>query len=118
MLNQSPTLDLAFHALSDPSRRAILERLAQSQASVSEIARPLTMSLPAVLQHLAVLETSGLVATRKVGRVRMCRIKPEALDLVERWVRARRQEWERRLDRLNDYLEELKNEGGGDGSQS
>jgi len=107
MLNQSSPLDLAFQALADPTRRAMVERLTRSPASVGDLARPFSMSLPAVLQHLSVLEGSGLVASEKIGRVRMCRIEPEALSLVEQWINARRSEWERRLDRLGGYLEEL-----------
>jgi DNA-binding transcriptional ArsR family regulator len=116
MLNRSRSLDLAFQALADPTRRAMVKRLTRSPASVSDLARPLTMSLPAVLQHLAVLESSGLVVSEKIGRVRMCRIEPKALTLAEQWINARRTEWERRLDRLGDYLEDLKKEGGGRGS--
>jgi DNA-binding transcriptional ArsR family regulator len=107
MLHQSPEregVDRVFHALADPSRRAIVERLCRAPASVSELARPLPMSLPAVLQHLQVLETSGLVRSEKVGRVRTCRIEPSALGPVEGWISARRTTWERRLDRLGDYL--------------
>jgi DNA-binding transcriptional ArsR family regulator len=115
MLNQSSSLDLAFQALADPTRRAMVVRLTRSPASVSDLARPLSISLPAVMQHLAVLEGSGLVVSKKVGRVRMCRIEPRALSLAEHWINARRTEWERRLDRLGDYLEVLKHEGGGDG---
>jgi DNA-binding transcriptional ArsR family regulator len=114
MLNQSSPLDLTFHALADPTRRALVERLARSPASVSDLARPLTMSLPAVLQHLAVLEASGLVVSEKIGRVRTCRLQPQELSRAEAWIEARRAEWERRLDRLGDYLQELKNRGGGD----
>ena len=117
MLNQSAALDLAFQALADPTRRAIVERLTLRPASVSDLARPFSMSLPAVIQHLAVLEGSGLVVSEKIGRTRMCRIEPKALSLVEQWISARRAEWEQRLDRLGTYLEELKKEGGGDGSQ-
>ncbi len=116
MLNQSSPLDLAFQALADPTRRAMVERLTRSPASVGDLARPFSMSLPAVLQHLSVLEGSGLVASEKIGRVRMCRIEPAALSLVEQWINARRIEWGHRLDRLGTYLEELKNEGDGDGS--
>ena len=115
MLNQSSPLDHAFQALADPTRRAMVERLTRSPASVSDLARPLAMSLPAVMQHLAVLEGSGLVVSEKIGRVRMCRIEPQALSLAEQWINARRTEWERRLDRLGVYLEDLKNQGGGDG---
>lgn len=115
MLNQQAALDLAFQALADPARRAMLERLSRGPASVSELARPLAMSLPAVMQHLAVLEGSGLVASEKIGRVRTCRIEPAAVSLAEQWLNARRAEWERRLDRLGDYLEELKSKGDADG---
>jgi DNA-binding transcriptional ArsR family regulator len=115
MLNQSSALDLAFQALADPTRRAMVERLTRSPASVSDLARPLSMSLPAVMQHLAVLESSGLVASEKVGRVRMCRIEARALGVAEQWINARRTEWEHRLDRLGAYLDELKNKGGGHG---
>src|SRR6267154_1133965 len=104
MLNQSSPLDLAFQALADPSRRAMVERLTRSPASVSDLARPLSMSLPAVMQHLAWLEGSGLVVSEKLGRVRTCRIEPRALSLAEQWINARRTEWERRLDRLGNYL--------------
>jgi DNA-binding transcriptional ArsR family regulator len=107
MLNQSTPLDLAFHALADPTRRAMVERLSLSPASVSDLARPLTMSLPAVMQHLAVLEGSGLVVSEKVGRVRTCRIDPKALGRAREWIDARRLEWERRLDRLDEYLKEM-----------
>jgi DNA-binding transcriptional ArsR family regulator len=116
MLNQSSPLDLAFQALADPTRRAMVERLARSPASVSDLARPFSMSLPAVMQHLAVLESSGLVVSEKVGRIRTCRVEPRAWSQVEQWINARRTEWEHRLDRLGDYLETLKKEeGGGDG---
>jgi DNA-binding transcriptional ArsR family regulator len=111
MLNHSTSLDLAFQALGDPTRRAMIDRLALGPASVSELARPLAMSLPAVMQHLAMLESSGLVVSQKVGRVRTCRIDPAALSQAEQWINHRRLEWERRLDRLGQYLETLKNEG-------
>lgn len=106
MLKQHPSLDLAFQALADPSRRVIVERLSRGPASVSELAEPLPMSLPAVVQHLHVLEASGLVRSEKVGRVRTCRIEPAAMRPVEQWIGARRTSWERRLDRLGDYLAE------------
>jgi DNA-binding transcriptional ArsR family regulator len=118
MLNHSTALDLAFQALADPTRRGIVERLTREPASVSELARPLKMSLPAVMQHLAVLEASGLVRSQKAGRVRTCRIDPEALSLAERWINQRRVEWERRLDRLGDYLATLTTEGAADGQDS
>ena len=104
MLNYSTALDRAFQALSDPTRRAIVERLSRAPASVSELAEPLPMSLPAVVQHLQVLEASGLVRSEKVGRVRTCRIEPKALSAAETWINQRRQLWERRLDRLGEYL--------------
>jgi DNA-binding transcriptional ArsR family regulator len=116
MLNQSPVLDRLFHALADPARRAMVERLACGSAPVSELARPLPMSLPSVMQHLSVLEEAGLVRTEKVGRVRTCSIEPGALSLAEQWINARRTEWEHRLDRLGDYLKTLENEGDGNAS--
>jgi DNA-binding transcriptional ArsR family regulator len=104
MLKQRPSLDLAFQALADPSRRVIVERLSRGPASVSQLAKPLPMSLSAVVQHLQVLEASGLVRSEKVGRVRTCRIEPTAMRPVEQWMAERRTSWERRLDRLGDYL--------------
>jgi len=111
MLNQSTAaaegdVDLLFQALADPSRRAMVERLTRGPASVSELARPLTMSLPAVVQHLHVLERSGLVRSEKVGRVRTCSVEPAALRAAEGWIAERRTIWEQRLDRLGKYLAE------------
>jgi DNA-binding transcriptional ArsR family regulator len=106
MLNQSVPLDRVFHALADPSRRGMVERLSRGPASVSELARPLAMSLAAVVQHLQVLESSGLVRSEKVGRVRTCRIEPSALRTAEHWITERRTGWERRLDRLGEVLAE------------
>ena len=106
MLNQSVPLDRVFHALADPSRLGMVERLSRGPASVSELARPLDMTLAAVVQHLQVLEASGLVSSEKVGRVRTCRIEPAALRTAERWIGERQASWERRLDRLGDYLAE------------
>src|SRR5271167_4844260 len=114
MLNQSSDLDRLFHALADPARRAMVERLSRGPAPVSELAWPLPMSLPAAMQHLGVLEAAGLVRSEKVGRVRTCAIEPEALSQAEQWINARRVEWERRLDRLGDYLKTLEAEGDGD----
>ena len=99
-------VDRLFHALADPNRLAIVERLSRGPASVSELARPLPMSLPAAVQHLQVLEASGLVRSEKIGRVRTCEIEPAALRPVEQWISARRSSWEDRLDRLGDYLAE------------
>lgn len=103
---RSPSLDLVFQALADPTRRVMVERLSRGPTSVSELAKPHAMSLPAVMQHLQVLEASGLVRSKKVGRVRTCQIEPEALRKVEDWITKRRAAWERRLDRLGDYLAE------------
>jgi DNA-binding transcriptional ArsR family regulator len=105
MINYQAPLDLAFQALGDPTRRAIMERLAGGPATVSDLARPLPMSLPAVMGHLKVLEDSGLVRSQKVGRVRTCRIEPQMLSQAEVWIGERRAMWERNLDRLGAYLE-------------
>jgi DNA-binding transcriptional ArsR family regulator len=104
MLNQSPALNHVFHALADPARRSMVERLSRGPASVTELAQPLAMSLPAVVQHLQVLEGSGLIRSEKVGRVRTCRIEAAALRGAERWISERRTCWEQRLDRLGEYL--------------
>jgi DNA-binding transcriptional ArsR family regulator len=108
MLNESHRLDLAFQALADPTRRGMLARLSLGPASVSELAQPFAISLPAVMQHLQLLETSGLVRSEKTGRVRTCRIEPRALAGAEGWIAEQRALWEGRLDRLEDYLETLK----------
>jgi DNA-binding transcriptional ArsR family regulator len=102
----APELDRVFHALADPGRRRMVDRLVRGPASVSELAEPLAMSLPAVLQHLRVLEASGLVRSEKVGRVRSCTLEPRALRTVEQWISERRTVWEERLDRLGEYLAE------------
>jgi DNA-binding transcriptional ArsR family regulator len=104
MLNYQ--LDRTFAALADPTRRAMVDRLAQGPATVSELASPLPMSLPAVLLHLRVLEDCGLVKSHKAGRVRTCRIEPQMLSEAEKWVSERRQMWERNLDRLDAYLDQ------------
>lgn len=106
MLNQLAPLDRIFQALADPARRAMVERLARGPASVSDLAKPFDMTLPAVIQHLQVLESSGLVRTEKTGRVRTCRVEPKALKSIEHWVAGRRAQWERRFDRLGQYLAE------------
>jgi DNA-binding transcriptional ArsR family regulator len=116
MLNQQPDLDRLFHALADPARRAIVERLSRGPAPVTELARPLPMSLPAAMQHLGVLVAAGLVRSEKLGRVRTCAIEPQALSLAEQWINARRIEWQHRLDRLGDYLKTLEHEGNDDGA--
>jgi DNA-binding transcriptional ArsR family regulator len=97
-------IDLVFHALADASRRAMVDRLTRGPASVSELARPLAMSLPAVVQHLHILEDSGLVHSRKLGRVRTCTVAPTALRAAERWIAERRTFWEQSLDQLGEYL--------------
>jgi DNA-binding transcriptional ArsR family regulator len=106
MLNSQPQLDLVFQALSDPTRRAIVDRLARGPASVSQLAHPFAMSLPAVLQHVAVLEASGLVLSEKVGGVGSCQIDSRALSIAGRWIQERRTTWEQRLDRLGAVLAE------------
>jgi len=104
MLNYQ--LDKTFAALADPTRRTLVERLVQGPATVSELARPLPMSLPAAMLHLKVLEDSGLVTSQKIGRVRTCRIDPKMLSQAEQWVAERRQMWERSLDRLGAFLDQ------------
>lgn len=104
MTPEPASLDRVFHALADPARRGMLERLTRGPATVSELAQPLAMSLPAVVQHIAVLEGSGLVRSEKVGRVRTCQIEAASLQRAEQWINERRIQWERRLDRLGDYL--------------
>jgi DNA-binding transcriptional ArsR family regulator len=106
VLNYVAEVDVLFQALADPTRRAIVERLSRGPASVSALAQPLAVSLPAVMQHLQVLERSGLVTSKKVGRVRTCRVDTAALRPVEEWIARRRAGWERRLDRLGDHLAE------------
>ena len=107
MPNDSAALDLAFQALADPARRQMVARLSRGPASVSELAEPLPMSLPAVLQHLQMLEASGLVQSQKTGRVRTCRIEPMALSAAEAWIGEQRAMWESRLDRLEEFLADM-----------
>jgi DNA-binding transcriptional ArsR family regulator len=106
MLNNQAALDLVFHALADPTRRAMVDRLSRGPASVSELAAPMAMSLAAVMQHLQVLEQSRLVRTEKQGRVRTCTIDPEVLSRAEAWLGGRRTLWENQLDRLSEMLAE------------
>jgi len=105
MLNQS-AVDRVFHALADSTRRAVIDRLSRGPASVSDLAKPLEMTLAGVVQHLQVLEQSGVIRSEKVGRVRTCRIEPAGLGVAERWIAERRSLWERRLDRLGEVLAE------------
>jgi DNA-binding transcriptional ArsR family regulator len=111
MLKQREPVEMVFHALGDPTRRLMIDRLSRGPASVSELARPLAISLPAVVQHLHVLEASGLVRSHKEGRVRTCHVEPSGMRQAERWITARREEWERRLDRLGAFLDEYPTEG-------
>jgi DNA-binding transcriptional ArsR family regulator len=106
MPRRKPDIDRIFHALGDPTRRAIVEKLSKGPISVSQLAAPLDVTLAAVVQHLQVLEDSGLIQTEKVGRVRTCRIEPTGLSAVEQWISDRRSTWERRFDRLGDLLAE------------
>jgi DNA-binding transcriptional ArsR family regulator len=104
MVNQLADLDRVFQALADPGRRVMIDRLSLGPASVSELGKPLEMSLAAVLQHVQVLEASGLVRSQKTGRTRTCSINPAVLRSAESWISERRSLWERRLDRLGDFL--------------
>ena len=104
MRKKKPDIDRVFHALGDPTRRAMVEKLSQGPISVSQLAKPLDITLAAVVQHLQVLEVCGLVRTEKPGRVRTCSLAPDGLAAVERWIRDRRSIWERRLDRLGELL--------------
>ena len=106
MDEQKPDIDRVFHALGDPTRRAIMEKLSEGPISVSRLAGPLDMTLAAVVQHVQVLEECGLVQTEKPGRVRTCSLAPGGLAVVEKWISDRRSMWERRLDRLGDLLAE------------
>lgn len=110
MANQSRQLDHVFGALSDSTRRAIIMRLCEGEASVGELAKPFEMALPSLMKHLRILESSGLVTSEKTGRVRTCALKTEALQTIEVWVATQRELWERRLDRLEAYVEKLDRE--------
>jgi DNA-binding transcriptional ArsR family regulator len=105
MLNQSAALDKAFHALSDATRRAMLDRLSRGPATVSDLARPFATTLACIVQHIQVLEGSGLILTAKVGRTRTCRVSKQAVAQVEEWLSARRRLWEDRFDRLGVLLQ-------------
>lgn len=108
MPNHSAQLDHVFQALGDPTRRAVLKRLSGGPAAVSELAQPFDMALPSFMQHLKVLESHGMVRSRKTGRVRTYRLAPQPLQAAERWMAQQRTLWERRLDQLDSYLMELK----------
>lgn len=104
---QDADVDPVFHALADPTRRFLVDLLSQGPATVSQLAEPLPISMPAVFQHLKVLENSGLIRSEKVGRVRTCHLEPKMLDTAETWIRARKAMWQRRLDRLDSFLAAL-----------
>jgi DNA-binding transcriptional ArsR family regulator len=106
MSRHKATISRVFHALGDPTRRRIIERLSEGPISVSQLASPLNITLAAVVQHLQVLEKSGLVHTTKLGRVRTCRVEPAGLSVAEQWINDRRSIWEKRFDRLGDLLSE------------
>jgi DNA-binding transcriptional ArsR family regulator len=106
MLSHSVKVDRVFHALGDPTRRALVEKLSHGPTSVSSLAEPLDITLAAVVQHLQVLEKSGLVKTEKTGRIRTCRIEPDGLTIAEKWLMDRRALWQRRLAGLADLLAE------------
>jgi len=106
LIAEAEQVDRAFHALADGNRRAIVVRLTRGAASVSELAAPLDVSLPTVLEHLDVLQRSGFVRSEKVGRVRTCRLEPAAMRTVEHWIAEHRASWERRLDALGDILDD------------
>ena len=110
---QSAVTNDVFHALSNPTRRKVLERLAVAPATVSELAAPFDMQLPSFMQHLSVLERSRLVKSRKRGRVRTYEIVPDRFTVVDDWLTARRQEWEARLDRFDQYVKQLKQKESG-----
>ena len=118
MLDYAVDLDRVFQALADPTRRSMVERLSGGSATVSELGRPLGMSLSAVVQHVQVLESCGLVRTEKVGRSRTCRIDPVVLNSAEQWIADRRSLWERRLDRLGEYLAATGDTDGTDNADS
>jgi len=107
---KSATLDRTFSALADPKRRDILERLSRGPASISELAQPFGISLPGVMKHVRILEEAHLVTTKKNGRTRECRLGPEQMDDVTRWIEMQRDRWERRLDRLEAYIERKRGE--------
>jgi DNA-binding transcriptional ArsR family regulator len=108
MPNQSVQLNRVFQALADPTRRAVLERLSVGPTSMSELARPFDMALPSLSQHLGVLESCGLVRSRKAGRVRTYRLAPQPMKSAEQWIASQRAIWERRLDQLDDFLKNQK----------
>lgn len=111
MDNNKASLDGVFHALADPTRRAVVQRLARGSATVTELAKPFNMALPSFMKHISVLEASGLIGSKKVGRTRTCKIKPKKLSTAETWLDQQRALWEGRGDRLTEYAETLASEG-------
>ncbi len=107
MANKQASLDLVFAALSDATRRAIVMRLCREPASVSELSKPFAMAMPTLLQHVRVLETSGLIQTEKIGRVRTCSLRAEVMAATEQWLALQRTVWAQRLDRMESYVYEL-----------
>lgn len=105
MANYSGDLESVFHALGDPTRRAVVQRLVNAPASVKELAEPFDMALPSFMKHLAVLEDCGLISSQKVGRVRTCTLEPRRLEAAESWLTEQRKMWEDRADRLTDFVE-------------
>ena len=112
MANYSTSLDTAFHALSDPTRRAVVHRLMTGPVAVKELSQPFDMGLPSFMKHIKVLEESGLISSKKVGRIRTCRIEAEQLAAAESWLSEQRALWEARTDRLAGYVENLARETG------
>lgn len=110
MAKHDPNLDLIFHALSDPTRRAMLARMADGPLPVSDLARPTGLALPTILRHLSVLEAAELIETEKTGRTRMCRARPETLVATMDWMAEQKALWEARTDRLEAFLETLQKE--------
>ena len=106
-MDNKPALDTVFHALADPTRRAVIQQLSRGTATVSELARPFDMALPSFMKHIGVLESSGLISSKKIGRVRTCRIKPRKMAMAQTWLDEQRAIWEGRADRLAQYVENL-----------
>ncbi len=112
MAKHDPDLSLIFHALSDPTRRAMLARIGAGEVAVTVLARPTGLALPTVLRHLSVLETAGLIATDKQSRTRICRVRPEAMQFAGDWLATRRDEWTAQTDRLEAFLDTLEDDNG------
>lgn len=114
MPNRSQSIELTFAALSDPTRREVVQTLSKGSATVSELASPFNMALPSFTQHLGVLENAGLVVSRREGRSRICSLDPSALKAAEEWMASYRQQWESRMDRFETHLENVKKEKSND----